>query len=99
MHQGLDISAPTGTPIVAAGSGTVIFAGTQGGYGLTVMIDHGGGLVTLYAHQSQIIAGQGQSVSAGEVIGLIGSTGNSTGPHLHFETRLNGVAQNPNNYL
>ncbi|MEM8903395.1 MAG: peptidoglycan DD-metalloendopeptidase family protein [Actinomycetota bacterium] len=99
MHQGIDIAAPTGTPIAAADGGVVIHSGGLGGYGQTVIIDHGGGIVTLYAHMSERIAGNGQSVSSGALIGRIGSTGNSTGPHLHFEVRVNGAAQNPLNYL
>ena len=99
MHQGIDIGAGTGTPIRAAKAGEVIFAGTQGGYGRTVVISHGGGFSTLYAHQSSIAASDGQSVSQGQVIGYVGNTGNSTGPHLHFETRVNGAAQNPRAYL
>ena len=99
LHAGLDISAPTGTPIVAARSGTVIFAGVQGAYGNFVLIDHGGGLVTAYAHQSRIATSQGASVSGGQVIGYVGSTGRSTGPHLHFETRVNGSARDPYGFL
>ncbi|MEZ5144290.1 MAG: peptidoglycan DD-metalloendopeptidase family protein [Acidimicrobiales bacterium] len=100
LHAGLDISAPIGTPIVAAAGGTVIFAGWNGGgYGNLVVIDHGGGLSTAYAHQSRVAASVGQRVSAGQVIGYVGSTGSSTGPHLHFETRENGNAVNPRRYL
>ena len=99
LHAGLDISAGTGTPIWAAQSGTVIFSGIQNGYGQTIIIDHGGGLTTLYAHQSRRIASEGQRVSRGDTIGLVGSTGQSTGPHLHFETRVNGSPQNPRRYL
>ena len=99
MHQGIDIGAGTGTPIRAAKAGEVIFSGTQGGYGQTVVISHGGGFSTLYAHQSRIAARDGQTVERGQVIGYVGNTGNSTGPHLHFETRVNGSAQNPRRYL
>ncbi|MEO1062681.1 MAG: M23 family metallopeptidase [Actinomycetota bacterium] len=99
MHQGIDIAAPTGSPIAAADGGVVIHSGSLGGYGQTVIVDHGGGIVTLYAHMSERIAGNGQSVSRGELIGRIGSTGNSTGPHLHFEVRVNGSARNPMNFL
>ena len=98
MHQGIDISAGTGTPIRAAKAGTVTFAGTMGGYGNCVIITHSGGLSTLYAHQSRI-AVSGGSVSQGQVIGYVGSTGSSTGPHLHFETRVGGTPQNPMRYL
>ena len=99
MHQGIDIGAPTGTPIRAAKAGEVIMAGSQGGYGRTVVISHGGGFSTLYGHQSSIAVSDGASVERGQVIGYVGSTGNSTGPHLHFETRVNGSAQNPRRYL
>ena len=98
MHTGIDISAGTGTPIKAAKGGTVISAGGNGGYGLAVIIDHGGGLSTLYGHMSSI-AVSGGSVSQGEVIGKVGCTGHCTGPHLHFETRVGGSPQNPMGYL
>lgn len=99
MHQGIDQGASTGTPIGASKAGTVIFAGWQGGYGNLVLIDHNDGVVTAYAHQSRMAVGSGQSVSQGATIGYVGSTGNSTGPHLHFETRVNGNAVNPRQYL
>jgi murein DD-endopeptidase MepM/ murein hydrolase activator NlpD len=99
MHEGIDIGAPLGAPIVAAAAGTVIYAGWLGGYGNVVVIDHGNGLATAYGHQSSIAVGQGQSVSQGELIGYVGSTGHSTGPHLHFEVRVNGVAVDPLGYL
>lgn len=99
MHQGIDMGAPSGTPIRAAKGGEVIYSGSQGGYGLTVVVSHGGGFSTLYAHQSRLAARDGQTVERGELIGYVGNTGNSTGPHLHFETRVNGSAQNPRRYL
>lgn len=99
MHQGLDIAAPTGTPITAAASGTVIIAGPQGGYGNLVVIDHGGGLATAYAHQNSVAVAVGDSVTQGGVVGYVGSTGNSTGPHLHFEVRVSGAARDPLPYL
>ena len=99
MHSGIDIGARTGTPIMAAKAGEVIFVGSMGGYGNAVIINHGGGFSTLYAHQSRLGTTDGAQVSQGQVIGYVGSTGNSTGPHLHFETRVNGSAQNPRNYL
>ncbi len=98
MHTGIDISAGSGTPIRAAKGGTVISAGSNGGYGLAVVIDHGGGLSTLYAHMSSMGV-SGGSVSQGEVIGRVGCTGSCTGPHLHFETRMGGSPQNPMGYL
>lgn len=99
MHQGLDIAAPTGRPITAAKSGTVIMAGWSGGYGQLVVIDHGGGLATAYAHQSRIAVKTGDPVTQGGLVGFVGSTGHSTGPHLHFEVRVNGAARDPLPYL
>jgi murein DD-endopeptidase MepM/ murein hydrolase activator NlpD len=99
LHAGIDIAAPTGTPIWAAKAGTVVVAGSQGGYGNTVVVDHGGGMTTLYGHQSRIAARTGQQVSQGQLIGYVGNTGNSTGPHLHFETRYGGSARNPRGCL
>ena len=98
MHTGIDISAGTGTPIRAAKGGTVISAGSNGGYGLAVVVDHGGGFSTLYAHMSSMSV-SGGSVSQGEVLGKVGCTGSCTGPHLHFETRVGGSPQNPMGYL
>lgn len=98
LHTGVDIGAPNGTPVVSAGSGTVIASRFMSGYGNCIMIDHGG-KVTVYAHLSSRAVSPGQSVSAGETIGYVGSTGMSTGAHLHFEVRVNGAVQNPLNYL
>lgn len=99
MHQGVDMNGALGDPIRASAAGTVILAGTKGGYGTTVMIDHGGGMVTLYAHQSKLAVARGDRVAAGEVVGYVGSTGLSTGPHLHFEVRINGTPVDPARYL
>jgi len=99
FHAGIDFGAPHGSAIRAADSGTVIFAGWYGGYGRSVIIDHGNGLTTLYAHASQVYVSEGQSVERGQAIAAIGSTGLSTGPHLHFEVRRNGTPVNPLEYL
>ena len=99
MHEGIDIGAGSGSPIHAAASGTVIYCGWEGGYGNLVAIDHGGGLATAYGHQSSIAVSCGQTVSQGQTIGYVGSTGHSTGPHLHFEVRINGNAVDPLGYL
>lgn len=99
MHTGIDISAPNGTSIYAAGAGTVIYAGWLSAYGNAVIINHGGGVTTLYGHMSSIAASSGAVVSAGDTIGYVGSTGYSTGNHLHFEVRENGSHVNPWNYL
>jgi murein DD-endopeptidase MepM/ murein hydrolase activator NlpD len=99
MHEGLDLGAAYGTPIAAAAAGVVIYAGWEGGYGNLTVIDHGGGLATAYGHQSRIAVSVGQSVAQGEIIGNVGSTGHSTGPHLHFEVRVNGQAVDPLGYL
>lgn len=96
MHTGIDIAAGSGTPIKAAGSGKVITSSYIRGYGNTIVIDHGGGISTLYGHCSRLYAKVGQSVKTGERIAAVGSTGNSTGPHLHFEVRVNGKPVNPN---
>jgi murein DD-endopeptidase MepM/ murein hydrolase activator NlpD len=99
MHEGIDIAVPTGTPVHAAQSGRVIIAGWMGGYGNLVVIDHGGGLSTAYGHNSSFAVGSGASVSQGQVVAYAGSTGNSTGPHVHFEVRVNGAAVDPLGYL
>lgn len=95
FHSGIDIPAPSGVAVVAAGSGKVVSSGTLGSYGRTVIIDHGGGIMTLYAHNSKLLVSVGDTVTKGQKIALIGSTGASTGPHLHFEVRKNGQYMGP----
>ena len=99
LHTGMDFAAGYGSTIRAADSGTVIYSGWYGGYGKTVIINHGKGITTLYAHSSRLYVKSGQSVRRGESIAAIGSTGLSTGPHLHFEVRKNGIPVNPAKYL
>ena len=98
-HTGLDIATSTGTPVVAAASGTVTFSGWKGSYGYLMVITHSNGVQTYYGHCSKLYYSAGASVSQGQTIAAVGSTGNSTGPHLHFEIRVNGIAYNPQNYL
>lgn len=99
MHEGVDIAVGEGTPVHAAAAGTVIYAGWMGGYGNLVVVDHGNGLSTAYAHNSSLSVSVGQSVAAGELVSYSGNTGNSTGPHVHFEVRVNGSAVDPLGYL
>jgi murein DD-endopeptidase MepM/ murein hydrolase activator NlpD len=99
FHAGIDLPAPNGTLVKAADGGEIIQAGYDSGYGLSIMVYHGGGFATWYAHLSSILVSPGQIVARGQVIGLVGATGWATGPHLHFEVRINGVAQNPLIYL
>lgn len=99
MHTGIDIAAPSGATVIAANSGTVIYSGYYGGYGNTVIIDHGGQISTLYAHNSKLLVKEGDKVTKGQTISKVGSTGLSTGPHLHFEVRKNGQHTNPMDYL
>ena len=98
-HTGLDIAASTGTPIKAAAGGTVTFSGYKGSFGYMIVVNHGNGVETWYAHCSKLYYSAGQQVNQGDVIAAVGNTGNSTGPHLHLEVRVNGVAYNPQNYV
>ena len=98
-HTGLDLATSTGTPIKAAASGTVTFSGYKGSYGNLLVITHENGVQTYYGHCSQLYVSAGASVSQGQTVAAVGSTGNSTGPHLHFEVRVNGTAYNPENYV
>jgi murein DD-endopeptidase MepM/ murein hydrolase activator NlpD len=99
MHPGIDIGAPQGATIAASAGGRVIFAGWYGGYGNAIIIDHGGSMSTLYGHCSQIFVSEGQDVQRGQAIGAVGMTGRATGPHLHFEVRVNGVPVDPTSRL
>lgn len=99
LHAGIDIVAPAGAPIVAAAAGTVIYAGWMGGYGLLVLVQHGNGLVTAYAHNSSVTVSQGQRVSQGQTVALVGCTGHCTGDHVHFEVRVGGSPVDPLGYL
>lgn len=98
-HNGVDLAVPTGTKVMATADGQVVQAGWNGGYGISVYIDHGNGVVSRYGHMSEAKVSVGQKVSQGEVIGLSGSTGDSTGPHVHFELRINGNPVDPTGYV
>jgi murein DD-endopeptidase MepM/ murein hydrolase activator NlpD len=99
-HTGMDIGLAERTPIKVVADGTVLYTrASMSGYGNHVVVNHGGGVVTLYAHLSKLLVGEGQNLRQGDVIGLSGNTGNSTGPHLHIEFMINGVPQNPRNYF
>lgn len=99
FHQGLDIAAPAGTPIKAAADGKVVFSGQMAGYGNLVEVDHGDGWVTRYGHNAANLVAVGDDIKAGQTVGLVGSTGRATGPHVHFEVRKAGKAVNPDNLL
>ena len=99
LHQGMDIANSMGTPVVATADGEVVQSGASGGYGNVVQIDHGDGISTIYGHNSRIIVNVGQSVRKGQVISYVGSTGISTGPHVHYEVRVNGTAVDPISFL
>ena len=99
MHMGVDISAPTGTPVRATADGVVVFAQVESGYGKLIRVDHGNGVQTYYAHLSKFFVNVGQDVHRGEMIGAVGSTGRVTAPHLHYEVRVGGAPMNPGHYL
>ncbi|MBB4659024.1 peptidoglycan DD-metalloendopeptidase family protein [Parvularcula dongshanensis] len=98
-HQGMDLRAPRGTPVAAAGGGRVIFRGEKRGYGNIVILDHGGDLLTYYAHLDGFAVGSGERVAPGQTLGFVGRTGNATGAHLHFETRRSGKPVDPRGYV
>ena len=99
MHEGLDIATPRGQPVYSPSDGTVSFAGTEGGYGKVLVIDHGNGLKTRYGHVSEIFVRTGERVRKGDKVAAVGSTGRSTGPHLHYEVRVNGTPENPRMFI
>jgi murein DD-endopeptidase MepM/ murein hydrolase activator NlpD len=99
MHEGLDIAAPHGKEVVAPSDGTVIFAGLEGGYGNVLVIDHGYGVKTRYGHLSKLEVKTGDHVNRGQLVGAVGNTGRSTGPHLHYEVRVNGIPENPKKFI
>lgn len=99
MHEGIDIAAPKGTPIMATGDGFVTYTGYRNGYGNTIIVDHGNGISTVFAHCSALFVGEGSRVARGMIIAAVGNTGRSTGPHLHYEVRVDGVPVNPMQYI
>jgi murein DD-endopeptidase MepM/ murein hydrolase activator NlpD len=99
FHQGLDIAASTDTPVMASADGEVIFSGIQGALGKLIVVDHGRGLVTRYGHLHKCVKKEGDRVKREEILGTVGNSGQSTGPHLHYEVRLNGVPVNPEAYI
>jgi murein DD-endopeptidase MepM/ murein hydrolase activator NlpD len=99
MHQGLDISTPLGQPVQTPSDGTVVFNGTEGGYGKVLVIDHGYGVKTRYAHLSETTVRLGERVARGQKVAAVGNTGRSTGPHLHYEVRVNGIPENPRKFI
>jgi len=99
LHKGVDIAAPIGTPVLAPADGRIAFVGRKGGYGNTVIIDHGGNLTTLYGHNGEIMVSEGESVRKGQQISSIGMSGHSTGPHVHYEVRVDGSPVNPSSFF
>jgi murein DD-endopeptidase MepM/ murein hydrolase activator NlpD len=99
MHQGIDIATPHGQPVYTPSDGTVVFAGTENGYGKVLVIDHGYGVKTRYAHLAEIFTRAGERVNRGDKVAAVGNTGRSTGPHLHYEVRVNGIPENPRKFI
>ena len=99
MHAGMDIAAEPGKPIYAPSEGTVIYAGPEGNYGNVIVLDHGYGIKTRYGHLAEVLVKSGDRVKRGEQVATVGSTGRATGPHLHYEVRVNGIPQNPRKFL
>ena len=99
MHRGLDIATPSGQAVYTPSDGTVVFAGTESGYGKVLVIDHGYGVKTRYGHLSEIFAKLGDRVKRGARVAAVGNTGRSTGPHLHYEVRVNGIPENPRKFI
>lgn len=99
MHNGIDINNRIGTPVYASANGVVVFTGVQSGYGNLITINHGYGITTNYAHLNNILVREGDTVKRGDKIGTIGVTGRTTGPHLHYEVRINGVPMDPKTYI
>jgi murein DD-endopeptidase MepM/ murein hydrolase activator NlpD len=99
MHEGIDIAAPVGTSIVAPAEGVVIFSGRKSGYGLTVVIDHGGEISTLFGHNSKVFVHEGDKVTKGQEISRVGNSGTSTGPHLHYEVHRDGAPVDPSEFI
>jgi murein DD-endopeptidase MepM/ murein hydrolase activator NlpD len=99
MHEGLDVATPHGQPVQTPSDGTIVFVGTEGGYGKVLVVDHGYGVKTRYGHLSEIFVGLGDRVLRGEKIAAVGNTGRSTGPHLHYEVRVNGIPENPRKFI
>lgn len=99
MHQGIDIATPHGQPVYSPSDGTVVFVGTEGGYGKVLVLDHGYGVKTRYGHVSEIFVRQGDRIRRGDKVAAVGNTGRSTGPHLHYEVRVNGIPENPRKFI
>jgi murein DD-endopeptidase MepM/ murein hydrolase activator NlpD len=99
IHEGLDVATPHGQSVLTPSDGTIVFVGSEGGYGKILVVDHGYGVKTRYGHLSEIFVGLGDRVKRGEKIAAVGNTGRSTGPHLHYEVRVNGIPENPRKFI